>query len=113
MPPISALRIVKHKNDVIAELANAGVNLFTTESQNQWLKSLQTWGKKNPSFTAPTRLGWTRYSYILPNKIFGDHEKIFPALQELNSEMLAKYRVRGTLDDWKKTLQQRASAIVA
>lgn len=104
LPPFLASRLINKKQEVFGELANAGYGLFTSPTQNSFLKSLQQWGKKKPSFTVATKIGWNGPTYILPDKIFNPRQNVHRLLEELDSNMIAKYRVskRDSLQDWRK-----------
>ena len=101
-PPVLVSRLIGNKkNEVLGDLANAGFGLFTPTAQRAFIKSVQEWGTKDPSFKVATRIGWHGGNYVLPDVIIGPNKNIYPSLAELNSDVLAKYRVRNSLPDWQ------------
>jgi putative DNA primase/helicase len=103
LPPILASRLVKNKSDVLGELVNAGVPLFTSPSQQLLFQSVEDWGKKRPSFRVATRIGWNGGTYVLPDQSFGSTENISLSFDELEPEMVEKYRLAkgDNLDQWQ------------
>jgi putative DNA primase/helicase len=96
--------LINKKQEVFGELANAGYGLFTSPTQNSFLKSVQQWGKKDPSIKVVTKIGWNGPTYVLPDRIFNPKQNVYRLLEELDSNMVAKYRVskQDSLQDWRK-----------
>jgi putative DNA primase/helicase len=103
-PPILASRLISKKTEVVAELVNAGFNLFTESASKEFIASVQKW-KGEPSFRVATRIGWNNDTYVLPDKVFNPDQNVYRALGEEQAGTLAKYRVsQSTLEDWQKKI---------
>jgi uncharacterized protein (DUF927 family) len=106
LPPVLASRLIKDRNAVLGELVDAGFGLFTDPEVKVFRGSLQKWGKKNPSFRVATKIGWSGLTYVLPDKIFNPQRNVYPVLEDLNPETIAKYRVsrNDSLQDWQEDI---------
>ena len=106
LPPVLASRLDTKRQEVFGALTNAGYGLYTYPTKNAFLESLQQWGKKEPSFKVVTKIGWNvpTYTYVLPDRIFNPKQNVYRLLEELDSNMIAKYRVskQDSLQDWRK-----------
>jgi putative DNA primase/helicase len=101
LPPYSMGAILEPKS-LYRDLADAGCNLFSSQAQRDLQNFLQNHQQRDPSFSVVTRLGSFRNFYIRPDQIIGNPRRpVEPALGSLNSHMLAKYRCRGSLEDWQ------------
>jgi putative DNA primase/helicase len=86
-------------------LSNAGVNIFTRKAKNKILELLQARKPAPPSFKVATRLGWNGSAIVRPDEIIGAPKiPLERALEGLDQQMLAKYRVRGSLAEWQANL---------
>src|SRR5450830_1832963 len=106
LPPVLASRLDTKRQEVFGELTNAGYGLYTYATKNAFLESLQQWGKKAPSFKVVTKIGWNGTTYVLPDKIFNPRQNVHRLLDELDSNMIAKYRVskKDSLQDWQQNI---------
>lgn len=104
LPPVLASRLDTKRQEVFGALTNAGYGLYTHATKNAFLESLQQWGTKDSSFKVVTKIGWNGTTYVLPDKIFNPKQNVYRLLEELDSNMIAKYRVskQDSLQDWRK-----------
>ena len=103
IPPISAMEVVNNPKNLFAVLTNAGWNAFNSDAQREFLKWLQAQPPKAPKFKAVTRVGWSSGAYVLPDGIIGKPKRrLEPTFPGLDVAMLRKYRVAGTLAEWRK-----------
>ena len=101
LPPYSMSAILEPKG-LYRDLGDAGCNVFSSQAQRDLQNFLQNYRQQNPSFSVVTRLGSFRHFYVRPDKIIGNPRRpVELALGSLNSHMLAKYRCRGSLEDWQ------------
>jgi uncharacterized protein (DUF927 family) len=108
LPPYSMTDLLEPKR-LYVDLGNAGCKLLSAKSQRSLLEKLQGYQQSGPTkFTVVTRLGAFREFFVQPRTIVGQPTvPVELASTSLNSEMLDKYRCRGTLVDW----QQRIGAL--
>lgn len=89
-------------------LAHAGANVFTSQATHELLKQLQEWAVAEPPFAVATKLGWASNgakAFVLPKKIIGTPDvEIQCNFRDLDGDMLAKYRAKGTLAKWQKSV---------
>jgi putative DNA primase/helicase len=106
LQPVLASRLINKKQEVFGELVNAGYGLFTSPTQNSFLKSVQQWGQKGSTFRVATRIGWNGRTYVLPDKIFNPKRNVHALLEELKPDAIAKYRVskKDSLQDWQQKI---------
>ena len=101
-PPILASRLINKKSEVIAELVNAGINLFTSRAQAEFFASIQNWGTKPATFRVATKIGWNGNTYVLPDQIFNPRTDVYAMLNELDPDILAKYtKSKHRLKEWQ------------
>jgi len=104
LPPYSMDDVLVPKR-LYRELCDAGCNLFSRQAQQQLQNLLQNHRQQAPSFSVVTRLGSFRDFYVRPKKIIGHPIRpVEPVLGPLNSDMLEKYRCRGSLKSWQKKI---------
>jgi putative DNA primase/helicase len=97
---------------VLADLANAGFGLFTSATQRAFFDSAQKWGHKQPSFRVATKIGWNGSTYVLPDQTFNlpgrtssGKSNVYPVLDELDPNMIAKYRAsNNSLQEWQEKI---------
>src|SRR5258708_3265762 len=86
-------------------LSNAGLNVFTRKAKSAVLERLQAQQQALSKFKVATRLGWNSGAIVRPDEIVGSPK---PRLETdfggLPPQMLAKYRSKGTLEEWKKNI---------
>src|ERR1700683_3673711 len=104
LQPILASRFASDKKAISSALTNAGLNLISTPAQTAFFNSVQKWEMEDPSFEVTTRVGWHGGSYVLPDMIIGPNNNIYALLAELDSDVIAKYRVRNSLSDWQTNI---------
>src|ERR1700691_4606137 len=86
---------------LIADLTNAGVNLFSRESKNALLMELQSFSVSKPNFRVITKLGNSRNQFVFPTQNFGRSKRpTVTFLDDLDPAMTSKYRSRGTGEEW-------------
>jgi hypothetical protein len=111
-PPVLASRLISKRNEVIAELVNAGFGLFTNTAQNEFTASIQKWKKRESSFRVAAKIGWVGRSliYVLPDKIFNERRNVYPLL-ELSAVTREKYRVSAndSLEQWQENIGKLCS----
>jgi len=94
--------IVTDPSKLFAALSNAGVNLFSTKSKSALLAELQSFSADKPSFRVITKLGHSGRQFVLPTQTFGTSKlPTVVVLDHLDPAMVAKYRSRGTLEEWQ------------
>jgi putative DNA primase/helicase len=102
LPPFSLDQISSDPKIVYSRLSNAGVNVLSAAAKNQLLNMLQGHEQQPSTFQVATRLGWNSGALVRPRVVIGTPTNpIERALGGLDQQMLAKYRVRGTLKDWQ------------
>jgi hypothetical protein len=107
LPPFSLDQISSDPQVVYSRLSNAGVNVLSTAAKTQLLNMLQGHRQKPPTFQVATRLGWNGGALVRPGVVIGTPKNpIEQALGGLDQHMLAKYRVRGTLQEWQTNVAQ-------
>jgi uncharacterized protein (DUF927 family) len=105
LPPFSVEQITDKSSLLWTALNNAGANLFTHASRTEFLKNLQARPPEEPSFRVATRVGWNGRVFVLPNRVIGKPTtRLETAFRDLDQQMLAKYRTRGTLAEWKEKI---------
>jgi putative DNA primase/helicase len=105
LPPFSMGEISSNPEGLYSALSNAGLNVFTRKVKNKLLELLQARKQVPPTFKVATRLGWNSGAIVRPDEIVGSPR---PSLEtefgDLDHQMLAKYRVRGTLEEWQANI---------
>ena len=102
IPPFSAQEIIQSPNNVFVELSNAGASAFSTSARRELLHQLDRRSPQPPKFVVVTRLGWNRGAFVLPQEIVGEPKsRLEASFRHLDQQQLAKYRVKGTLEDWQ------------
>ena len=103
--PFSVTQFIDNSKPFFAELCNAGWNAFTSKARNGFLEKLQNRKPQQPTFKVVTRLGWNSGAFVLPNEVIGHPDKQLEcSFRDLDHQMLAKYRCRGTLKDWQNNI---------
>jgi uncharacterized protein (DUF927 family) len=102
LPPFSMHQISSEPDALYNALSNAGLNIFTRKAKNAVLELLQAQQRTPPSFKIATRLGWNSGAIVRPDEIVGSPKpRLERAFGNLAPQMLAKYRSRGTLQEWQ------------
>ena len=105
IPPFSVEQITTEPKPLFAELGNAGWNAFTSKARNGFLEKLQNRKPQQPTFKVVTRLGWNSGAFVLPKEVIGHPNKQLEcSFRDLDHQMLAKYRCKGTLKDWQNNI---------
>jgi putative DNA primase/helicase len=104
--PFLASKIIEKPTSLFVALTNAGGNIFTDGARRQLLDQLQKRKAEADTFKVVTKLGWVgQAAYAFPDAIFGKGRlPIRSVFHDLDAQMLAKYRVRGTLKEWQKKI---------
>ena len=103
--PFSAKEIMDKPNALFGELANAGANIFQQTARNKFLRRLDGLQPQSDKFRVVTRLGWNSGAFILPNKIVGQPSTTLePSFRHLDPQLIAKYRIKGSLEDWQRKI---------
>ncbi len=105
MPPFSMHQISSDPDALYKALSNAGLNVFTRKAKNAVLELLQAQQHTPFTFKVATRLGWNSGAIVRPGEIVGSPKSgLEREFGNLPPQMLAKYRFKGTLEDWKKNV---------
>ena len=103
--PFSAKEIMDKPNALFGELTNAGANIFQQTARNKFLRRLDGLKPQSDKFRVVTRLGWNSGAFILPNTIVGQPSTTLePSFRHLDPQLLAKYRIKGSLEDWQRKI---------
>ena len=90
-------------------LTNAGINCISAESKKAVIDFLQSFCSDEDSFRVATKIGHFHRQFIFPNRVVGrPMPQTVPVLDDLDPAMLAKYRTRGTLNDWQEQIAAKA-----
>jgi uncharacterized protein (DUF927 family) len=102
IPPFSVDEISSDPQPIYSALSNAGVNIFTTASKTHVLNLVEAQQPSAPTFKVVTRLGWNSGAIVRPDSVVGSPKRCLePSFRDLDQQVLAKYRVRGTLSEWQ------------
>jgi putative DNA primase/helicase len=101
--PFSSDEIHDDPNALFKELSNVGANVFTQALKARLLKHIEDRQPDESAFNVITRLGWTDSCFVFPDQVIGTSKKpIELVLSGLDQHMLAKYRRKGTLEEWQE-----------
>jgi putative DNA primase/helicase len=110
LPPFSMHQISSEPDALYKALSNAGLNVFTRKAKNAVLEILQGQQHAPSSFKVATRLGWNSGAFVLPSKIIGQpSRRLEPSFRHLDRQLLAKYRIKGTLQEWQRQIGKLCS----
>ena len=102
LPPYSMRRINTDPDALYIDLSNAGANVFSGDTQRQLLKRLENQKAKRPTFKVASYPGWHGSRLVFPDKSFGSSKlPVETSFVDLDPQIMAKYRTRGTLQDWQ------------
>ena len=105
LPPFSMHQIGSDPDPLYDALSNAGLNVFTRKAKNAVLELLQAQQHTPSTFKVATRLGWNSGAIVRPDEIVGSPKpRLETDFGDLPPQMLAKYRSKGTLEDWKRNI---------
>jgi uncharacterized protein (DUF927 family) len=105
IPPFSAKEIMENSTALFVELTNAGASAFRSSARNDLLRRLDNWPPRPSKFKVVTRLGWNSGAFVLPNEIIGQPSTTLEtSFRHLDQQLRAKYRVKGTLQEWRTTI---------
>lgn len=100
--PFSVDEILDDSAVLFKELSNAGANIFTQPLKARLLKHIEDRKPEGPNFNVVTRLGWAHGCFVFPDRAIGTPKlPIEIVLSSLDHQMLAKYRCKGTLQQWR------------
>jgi len=102
IPPFAADEIMENTDKAFSELLHAGARAFQKARRNELLRQLDERKPEASKFKVVARLGWNSGAFVLPDKIIGRPTTILePSFRHLGQPLLAKYRVKGTLNEWQ------------
>jgi putative DNA primase/helicase len=105
LPPYSMARINKVPETLYTDLSNAGANIFAADTKRQLLKQLEDRIAEPPTFKVASHPGWHGSTLVFPDKTFGNSKlPVETSFADLDQQMMAKYRTRGTLEDWQNQI---------
>ena len=105
LTPFPMGEISSNPERLYSALSNAGMNVFTRKVKNKLLELLQARKQERHSFKVATRLGWNSGAIVRPDEIIGAPKNTLErAFGNLDQQMLAKYRLRGTLEEWQANI---------
>ena len=108
--PFSAREIMNDPTGLFVELTNAGASAFRSSARNDLLSQLDGRKLESAKFKVVTRLGWNSGAFVLPNEIIGQPSTTLePSFRHLDQQLLAKYRVKGTLQQWRSKIGRLCS----
>ncbi|RXH02196.1 DUF927 domain-containing protein [Bradyrhizobium vignae] len=100
---VSAKTVVSEPGQIFTALTNAGVNCISTESKKAIIDALQLFQGAGASFQVTTKIGHFRKQFVLPEQVIGPAKlPTVSVLDGLDQAMVAKYRTKGTLDEWQQ-----------
>jgi putative DNA primase/helicase len=104
--PLYSMEDILKPERLYSDLADAGCKLFASNVKNGLQNKLQNYQQVGaPSFSVVTRLGCFQNFYVRPDEIIGTPPApVELALGSLNSDMLNKYRRRGSLQSWQEKI---------
>ena len=109
IPPFSAEQIIKDPKLLYTALSNAGATMVGGAAKAELRNQIQSY-QAPPSFQVATRVGWHGPAHVFPDKVVGNSPlKIERSFGDIDSQMLAKYRVGGTLESWQKRVASLCS----
>ena len=98
--PFSAKEILQNSTALFVELTNAGASTFQRSARNDLLSQLDERKPEQAKFKVVTRLGWNSGAFVLPKEIIGQPgTTLETSFRHLDQQLLAKYRIKGTLQD--------------
>ena len=105
IPPFSAKEIMENPTALFVELTNAGASTFQRSARNDLLSQLDERKPEQAKFKVVTRLGWNSGAFVLPKEIIGQPgTTLETSFRHLDQQLLAKYRIKGTLQEWRTNL---------
>jgi putative DNA primase/helicase len=105
IPPFSVKQIMENSTALFVELTNAGASAFRSSARNDLLSQLDGRKPEPAKFKVVTRLGWNSGAFVLPNEIIGQPSTTLEtSFRHLDQQLLAKYRIKGTLQQWRTNI---------
>ena len=102
LPPYSMERINNDPDTLYTDLSDAGANIFTAKAKRQLLEMLQDQIAEPPIFKVASHPGWHGSTLVFPDRTFGRSKlPVETSFADLDPQMIAKYRTRGTLEEWQ------------
>ena len=96
---------INERGSVFQVLNDHGANILTSKSRSALLKKLENRKTTSSSFKVVTKMGWSGSSYVLPDESFGTSKKTIEKMFDgLDYQMVSKYRVKGTLEEWQEKI---------
>jgi uncharacterized protein (DUF927 family) len=110
IPPFSAKQIMENATALFVELTNAGASTFQRSARNDLLRQLDERKREPAKFKVVTRLGWNSGAFVLPDEIIGQPgTTLETSFRHLDQQLLAKYRIKGTLQQWRSKIGRLCS----
>jgi putative DNA primase/helicase len=104
--PYSMGELIKSRDRLFTELANAGVSFLTPTAQRKLLQLLQNRLPGTDNMSVATQLGWHGSAFVLSSTVIGEKKELETAFGDLDPQMLSKFRVRGELQDWQDKIAE-------
>jgi putative DNA primase/helicase len=102
---VSAKTVVSEPSDIYAALTNAGVNCISAEGKRAVIQALQSFQTSEATFRVATKIGHFHKQFVLPGQVIGPATlPTVSVLDGLDQVMVAKYRTKGTLDEWQQQI---------
>ena len=87
-----------------------GASAFQRSARNDLLRQLDGRTPEPAKFKVVTRLGWNSGAFVLPDEIIGQPSTTLePSFRHLDQQLLAKYRVKVTLQEWRSKIGRLCS----
>jgi putative DNA primase/helicase len=103
--PFSVKQIMENATALFVELTNAGASTFQRSARNDLLRRLDNRPPRPSKFKVVTRLGWNSGAFVLPDEIIGQPgTTLETSFRHLDQQLLAKYRIKGTLQEWRTNI---------
>jgi putative DNA primase/helicase len=110
LPPFSTQEIMKDTTGLFVELTNAGASAFQPSPRRELLRQLDEFQSQPAKFKVVSRLGWNSGAFVLPDKIIGQPSATLESsFRHLDQQLLAKYRAKGTLQEWQNNIGRLCS----
>ena len=102
---LSAKDLIENSNKVFLELIHAGASIFQKSKRNGDSTPAGQPQVQASKFKVVTRLGWNSGAFVLPEEIIGRaRHTLEPSFRHLDQQLLAKYRIKGTLQAWQSKI---------
>ena len=101
IPPFSMGQIVSKPELIYTALSNAGLNIFSRTARIKFLTCSKRSSGRN-QLQGGYGLGWNSGAIVRPDGVIGTPKRrLETSFGDLDTQVLAKYRMRGTLAEWQ------------